>query len=194
MKEIFDFNITNILNSFITGILVYIFLIIYIRILGKRSTSELNSFDWIITVSLGSIFATTVLDKNISLFDGGITIFILLVLQYVTTKIMKNSLRFQKLVKSSPKLLLYKGEFLEENLKNERILKAEIYAAVRQKGLKSIKDIYAIVLETNSKISVISNENPQDVGFSLRYVEGLPKELKEVLEKSEKDKKNNAKS
>lgn len=181
MDKVFSFNLNDILSIFISAVIVYFILIFYIRVLGKRSTSEFNSFDWIVTVSIGSIFAKTVIVQDISVFDGSIGILILLILQYVTTKIMKKSKQFRNVVKASPQLLLFKGEFLEENLEKERILKAEIYAEVRQKGLKSIKNIYAVVLETNSKLSVIPNEDSDEIGFSLRYVLGLPDCLKDDL-------------
>lgn len=79
-------------------------------------------------------------------------------------------------------MLLYKGKFIDENLKKERILKSEIYAEVRQKGFKSIKQIYAIVLETNSKISVIADDDDESIGFSLSDVMGLPDGLKDDLQ------------
>jgi uncharacterized membrane protein YcaP (DUF421 family) len=183
MDKIFSFNISDILGILISAVVVFIVLVFYIRIMGKRSTSELNSFDWIVTVSMGSVFASTIIIKDITIFEGCISIFILLIMQYVTTKIMKKSEWFRKAVKATPHLLLFKGEFIEENLKKERILKAEIYAEIRQKGLKSIKQIYAVVLETNAKISVIPNDNFDDVGFSLSNVAGLPEDLKEDLKK-----------
>lgn len=183
MDKAFSFNISDISGILISAIVVYIVLVVYIRVLGKRSTSELNSFDWIVTVSMGSVIASTILLKDISIFEGCVSILILLVLQYVTTTIMKKSDWFRKAVKATPRLLLFKGEFIEENLKKERILKAEVYAEIRQKGLKSIKEIYAIVIETNSKISVIPNDNSDDIGFSLRNVAGIPEGLKEDLKR-----------
>jgi len=63
-----------------------------------------------------------------------------------------------------PQLLLFEGEFIEGNMKKERILKPEVYAAIRQSGLESVNRIYAVVLETNSKISVIPNENSEEIG------------------------------
>jgi len=49
-------------------------------------------------------------------------------------------------------------------MNKERLLKPEVYAAIRQSGLESVNRIYAVVLETNSKISVIPNENSEEIG------------------------------
>lgn len=185
MDKVFTFNVGDIFGVLIAGTIAYIILIICIRLLGKRSTSKFNSIDWIVTVSVGSLFASTVLLKNISIFEGCIAIFFLLLLQYLTTKFILKFRWFRKVVKASPHLLLYKGEFIEHNLKKERVLKEEVYAQIRQNGLKSIKKIYAVVLETNSKISIIPNEDENETGHSLHDVLGIPEEL-------QKDLKNNA--
>lgn len=184
MDKLFTFKINDILGVTIAGIIAYIVLILCIRLLGKRSTSKFNSIDWIVTVSVGSLFASTVLLKDISIFEGCIAIFFLLLLQFLTTKLILKLNWFQNVVKASPRLLLYKGEFIEEHLRSERVLKAEIYAEIRQSGLKSIKNIYAVVLETNSKISVIPNDEENEIGYSLKDVEGLPQELRDYLDRN----------
>jgi len=182
MEKIFECSVDDIIRIVGSAVIVYVLIIVYIRILGKRSTSELNNFDWIVTVSVGSIVASTVILKDISVTEGAIGIFILMILQFIITKFMYRSESFREVVKSTPQLLLFEGEFLEKNMKKERILKPEVYAAIRQSGLKSVKQIYAIVLETNSKISIIPNENSEKIGFSLSDVQGLPDGLKDDLE------------
>lgn len=185
MEKIFECNIEDLIRLLVSATVIYILIIIYIRILGKRSTSELNNFDWIVTVSVGSIVASTIILKDISIIEGSFSILILMLLQFVITKIMYNKVKIREVVKSTPQLLLFEGEFMHENMKNERILKPEIYAAIRQQGLKSVKQIYAVVLETNSKISVIPNNNSDEIGFSLSDVQGLPQGLKNDLKKHE---------
>jgi len=183
MEQIFECSWDDIFGILSTAVVVYVLVIIYIRMLGKRSTSELNNFDWIVTVSVGSIAASTVILEDVSIIEGGVSVLILLVLQYVVTKIMYSSKKIRMVIKSTPQLLLFEGNFIEANMKKERILKPEVYAAIRQQGLKSIKQIYAVVLETNSKISVIPNDNSEAIGFSLSDVQGLPDGLKDDLKK-----------
>ncbi len=186
MEKVFAFDAEDLLRVLVSALIVYVLLIVYIRILGKRSTSELNNFDWIVTVSVGSIVASTVILKDISIIEGGLSVLILMMLQFAVTKLMYKSKKIREVVKSTPQLLLFEGEFIDENMKMERILKPEVYAAIRQKGLKSVKQVYAVVLETNSKISVIPNENSDEIGFSLSDVQGLPKGLKDELEKQDR--------
>lgn len=172
MEKLFDCDLYDILRILSTAPIIYVLLILYIRVLGKRSTSEFNNFDWIVTVATGSIVASTVIVKDISIAEGGLSILILMLLQFIVTKLMYGNEKIREIIKSTPQLLLFEGEFIEENMKKERTLKPEVYAAIRQRGLKSVKQIYAIVLETNSKISVIPNENSEEIGFSLSDVQG----------------------
>lgn len=191
MKNIFYTTTDDILRIAICSILTYVVIIIYIRMFGKRSTSKMNNFDWIVTVALGSLLASTVISKDISITEGTTAILLLLAFQYIITKLMLNSPASRKLIKATPQLLVYDGKFIEKNLHEERVLEAEIYAAIRQSGHKSIKQIYAVVLETNANLSVIANDNPDDIGFSLTGVEGLPdgleKDLKERHDADESD-------
>lgn len=181
MDKIFDCSLDDLLRLLSTSIIIYILVIFYVRILGKRSTSELNNFDWIVTVSIGSIFASTVILEDISVYEGAFSMLFLFLLQFLVTKGMYKFVQFRKVVKSTPQLLFFEGDFIEENMKRERITDSEIYAAIRQKGLKSIKQIYAVVLETNSKLSVIPNDDNESLGFSLSDVQGLPDGLKQDL-------------
>lgn len=89
----------------------------------------------------------------------------------------------REIIKSTTQLLLYEGEFIHKNMEKERILKAEIYAAVRMQGHKSVKEIYAVVLETNAQFSIIANDEKEEIGFSLTDVQGLPQGLKDDLQK-----------
>ena len=66
----FDLNWMEIGRIFLLGIMAYIFLIILLRVAGKRSLAQLNAFDLVITVSIGSVLATIMLDNKISIFDG----------------------------------------------------------------------------------------------------------------------------
>ena len=180
MDSLFFDDFNSLVRIFIAAPLLYGIIIFYIRIFGKRTTSQMNSFDWIVTVALGSIVATTVIQKTVPLLSGALAILILMLLQYVLTKSMLYSKRLRKIIRSDPRLLVFKGEILNENMRKERIVEAEVYAAIREKGLANIKDAYAVILETDAQFSVIKDTKYNDP-FSLRNVEGLPEEIRRDL-------------
>lgn len=178
-KILFD-NTDNLLQILVTAPIVYFIVIIYIRLVGKRATSQMNSFDWIVTVAMGSLVASTIILKDISLIEGAVSIFILLILQYSLTKLMVYSPTIRKLIRSTPQLLVYNGEFLKDNMASERIVKNEILSAIRDRGIQNIKEVHAVVLETDATFSVIK-KSEDNCSYTLADVHGLPEGLKEDL-------------
>jgi uncharacterized membrane protein YcaP (DUF421 family) len=136
--------------------------VLLLRTTGQRTLSKLNAFDFIITVTIGSTFATLLLAGNVALIDG-ITVFTLLVgLQFMVTWLTVRSGRIKKAVKNEPRLLYYKGEYLTKNMRNTRIVKEEIEQAIRSTGQSSTSDVEAVVIETNGNLSVISKGSKEN--------------------------------
>lgn len=170
----------SILKILVSAPITYITIILYIRYFGKRTTSQMNSFDWIVTVAIGSIAASTVILDGVPILNGILAIFILILLQFAITKTIIISSKTRRLVLSTPMLLLFEGDFLDKNLKSERVTRAEIMAAIRESGLPNINEVYAVVLETNANFSVIGMDK-RNTSFSLADVGGLPEGLKSEL-------------
>lgn len=115
----------------------------------------MNAFDFVVTIALGSIFATIILDSSISLMSGLTAIVSLIFYQYIITFLSVRFKKFKNITKSKPSLLYYNGQFFDDSLKKERIALDELKQAVRNSGFASIEDITAIVLETDGTLSVI---------------------------------------
>lgn len=154
-EDMFLGDFSTIFRTITVGLLAYIALVVIVRISGKRTLSQLNAFDFIVTVALGSILATIILDQNVSLVQGISAYLILVLMQYLITRLTLASDTFDDLVKSDPKLLFYDGEYLEGNLKKERLNKSEIHQAVRASGTANLETVKAVILESEGSISVI---------------------------------------
>ncbi len=149
------------LNPFIeipiAGTIAYIAIVIMLRLSGKRTLSKWNSFDFIVTVALGSVLASALISTK-DTFGKSILAFGLLVLfQFMISWISVRSSVIQKLIKSEPSLLLYRGEMQYDVMKRQRITEGEILAAIRTDGMSAIEDVDAVVLETDGSFSVIKN-------------------------------------
>lgn len=144
-----------IIRTAVVGLLAYIALVVIVRFSGKRTLSQLNAFDFIVTVALGSVLATILLDQDVSLLQGVTAYLILVGMQYVISKLTLASDKFDDMVKSEPKLLYYHDEYLKENLKKERLNTSEIHQAVRASGTANMENVKAVILESEGKISVI---------------------------------------
>ena len=163
---------SRLLHTLISGTLSYIGLIIWLRISGKRTLSKWNSFDFVVTIALGSILAGALLTPDVSLAQTMLAIGLLVLFQFVLTWLSVRSGAVQNLIKAKPTLLFFKGNFLEEWLNHERVAKGEVLAAIRCNGGSNLADVDAVVLETDGSFSVIDSLDVT-AATALRDVQGF---------------------
>lgn len=149
---------SGLVRVLVVGVIVYAALILFLRISGKRTLSKMNAFDLVVTVAIGSTLATVVMSKTVALAEGLLAFALLIGLQYTVASLSVRSRVWRKLVKSEPRLLMYRGEFLDEALRQERVTREEVRAAVRSHGLASLEQAHAVVLETDGTFSIVENE------------------------------------
>ncbi|WP_188462410.1 YetF domain-containing protein [Marivirga lumbricoides] len=164
MDKILFTNWESIGRTFIIGVLSYIVLIILLRSSGKRTLSKMNAFDFVITIALGSTFANLILNKSVSLADGAVAFFTLIFLQYAITWLSVRSKRIKHLITSEPVLILYKGELQHRVIKKERITIEEINLSIRKKGISSLEEVDAIILETTGDFTVVPSIKTENTG------------------------------
>lgn len=146
---------SSVIRILVVGTLSYILILLVLRISGKRTLSKMNSFDFIVTVALGSVLSNILTSQDVALFDGILSFSLLVVLQFISSWLSVRSDFFNKLIKATPKLLYYDGHFDPAAMKKERIPKIEILQAVRSEGIASMDDVRAVILETDGTFSVI---------------------------------------
>lgn len=154
-----DFEV--IIRTVLVGIMAYLSLVVILRVSGKRTLTKMNAFDFIVTIALGSILASIITSKDITIAQGLTAFLVLVIMQYIFTKLSVKSRSFSILIKSQPALLYYNGEFLTQNMKKERVLEIEVRQAARSSGKDDMSEVMAVVLETDGSISVISNQSDE---------------------------------
>ncbi|WLS80518.1 DUF421 domain-containing protein [Erwinia pyri] len=146
-----------LIRTLVIGVLAYINLIILLRLSGRRTLSKMNAFDLVITVALGSTFATILLNRDVSLVQGTLAFALLIALQYGVTWTSVRAGWVRRLVTGEPALLLFQGKFLEQAMKASRVTQDEIRSAVRAGGLDALEEVEAVVLETDGSFSVVKS-------------------------------------
>lgn len=155
-KLLFELNWMEIGRISLLGLMAYVLLIILLRIAGKRSLAQLNAFDLVITVSIGSVLATIMLDSKVSIFDGFAALLVLLALQWIFALSSKKIEAFNDIVTDDPSLLYYKGTYCQKTMEKERIRKDEIIKSARLEGILSMESVHAVILEPNGELSILS--------------------------------------
>lgn len=155
-----SFSASSLLRVLVTGILAYMLLVGFLRLSGKRTLSQLNAFDFVVTVAFGSTLASTILNKDIGIVEGVAALFLLITLQFIVARLSAFSPGFKGVVKSRPRLLFYQNRYIEEAMRQERVIKDEILQAARSQGISSMEQVDAVVLETNGNMSILMKAEP----------------------------------
>ncbi len=157
----------DLLQIAITVPIIYFFIIVAVRVAGKRSTSQMNNFDWIVTVAIGAIAGAGIMRKGSAIVETLLAIALLLLLQWLLTTAVRMNRPLQRLVKARPTLLVHEGEFIEESMRRERITRGEVLSALRVSGLTAVDQAKWVILEPDASMSVIPMSNdtasPEDL-------------------------------
>lgn len=140
----------------VVGMIGYAALVVLLRLGGKRTVSRMNAFDLIVTISLGSALAATLLSKDVPLAEGLLALALLIGLQYAVAWTEIRYGRIRGLVRSEPALLVWRGKFMAAAMRRERVAE-DVLAAMRRGGILSLEEVHAGILETSGSISVMEH-------------------------------------
>ncbi len=147
-----------VIRTLVLGTLAYVALVILLRASGKRTLSKMNAFDFVITVAFGSTLASIMTSSNVSLVQGVLGLALLIVLQFFSTFMSVRFDWYKQFIKAQPTLLFFRGEYLVDAMKRQRITREEILAAMRQHGITKPSQVDAVVIETEGSLSVLKND------------------------------------
>ncbi|MCA9837891.1 MAG: DUF421 domain-containing protein [Trueperaceae bacterium] len=160
MEAIFFDGMEDWFRIIMSAPLIYLGIILFVNLSGKRSTSQMNNFDWVVTVAMGSLVSSGIILEDITISETLLGIGLLLLMQYLVTRLVLRSERVEKLVKAEPTLLFHKGEFLNDAMEKERVSKSEILSAIRHQNIADLSEVNWVILETDASFSIISAEAP----------------------------------
>ncbi|MGA8855511.1 MAG: YetF domain-containing protein [Christiangramia sp.] len=154
MEKWFEFSYDSILAIFISCVGIYVAIILFTRIFGKRSFSKMSSFDFAMTVAVGSMIASTVLTKSVSLFQGIAGLFFIYLLQLVAAYFRRWK-KFQNLIDNTPLLLMDGSEILSKNLRKARVTESDLRSKLREANVLKLEQVKAVIFETTGDIVVL---------------------------------------
>lgn len=147
----------DVLRVVLVGTVTYLALLVMIRIAGKRTLSQLNAFDFVVSVALGSVLATIILSADVAFVEGVAALVLLAGLQFLVAVVSSRWPRTRHVITADPVLLLVDGQVRQEALRRNRLTESELRQAVRAQGSGDMSQVKAVVLETDGKFSVITN-------------------------------------
>lgn len=137
------------------AILIYTALIFLTRLSGLRSFSKMSSFDFVITVSMGTILGSTVLTEDPALLQAIVGLATLYAIQYGVSWARRHGQLVGKVVDNEPLLLMAGSEILTDNLTRARVTRGDLYAKLREANVLDLSQVRAVVFESTGELSVL---------------------------------------
>jgi len=150
----------SVAEKIIRPLIVYVFLIIGLRLSGKRELAQLNPFDLVVLLILSNTVQNAIIGNDNSVTGGLIGATTLLVLNYIVLRFMFSHERLERIVEGEQDALIENGVLKEERLKKELISKAELETAAHRQGFSSLAEVERAVLAPGGTIYFVGRKPP----------------------------------
>lgn len=151
------FMIATIIRTFI----IYCFVSLCVRIMGKRQLGQLQPGELVITILISEIAATPITDTNQPILNTAVSLMLLVSFEIISSLIARKSLKFRYATDGKPITLIKNGKLRQDNLKELRFTIDEVLSALRQKDIFDISEVEYAVVETNGTLSVLLKQDKQ---------------------------------
>lgn len=137
------------------AVVVFFFLLVLTRVIGRRELSSLQPFDLILLIVLGDAVQQSLTQDDYSLTGAGLAVGTIALLQVLVSWISWRFPRTRGVIEGTPIIVVEDGEVIERNIRRERVDVADIAEEARQQGIADLAEVRWAVLETTGKISFI---------------------------------------
>jgi len=137
---------------------VYLFIIIAIRLFGKKELAQLSIIDLVFILLISNAVQNAMVGSDSSLSGGLVAASTLFIINYLFKFLLYRFPKLGNYVQGSEILLIYKGQLSKANMDKARITHEEILEAVREHGVSEIREVDLAVLEIDGNISIISDQ------------------------------------
>ncbi|HEX4416118.1 MAG TPA: YetF domain-containing protein [Lacipirellulaceae bacterium] len=151
-----------IAEKMLRPVIVYVFLIVGLRLAGKRELAQLNPFDLIVLLTLSNTVQNSIIGDDNSVTGGILGASTLLAVNYFVVRFLYGHERWEHLIEGNCDVLIENGKIQETNLKRELLTKAELETAAHRQGFASLADIDRAVLEVGGSISFFAKTPTPD--------------------------------
>jgi uncharacterized membrane protein YcaP (DUF421 family) len=140
----------------VRAVVVYGFLLVLLRLTGKRQVGQLAPFDLVLLLVLSNAVQNSMNAGDNSLVGGLLSAATLIALNYVVGVATYRSKKLETVIEGRPQVLIHNGKLFEDVMARALLTHHELNAALRQAGCTCIEDVHAAILENNGSISVVA--------------------------------------
>ena len=175
-----------VVEKMLRPVAVYVFLVVSLRVFGKRELAQLNPFDLVVLLSLSNTVQNAIIGNDNSLTGGVIGAFTLMATNYIVVRFLFKHRRLDQLFEGKPSLLIENGCIRKEALAKELLSKAELMTALHRQGFDTVSDVQRCVLEPGGTFHVQRKSPDTDTlqhGEVVTYLKELSAKIDALLER-----------
>ena len=145
---------------FVRAVLIYIFLLVAMRLMGKKQLGELQPFEFAVTLIMAELACIPMSDTTVPVIYGLVPIFTLFVVQFALTKLIKHSLKARRLINGKPVIVINPCGIDYRAISMLDLTVNDLLEALREKNYLSPEELEYAIFETNGDVSVIPKARP----------------------------------
>lgn len=138
----------------VRGVVVYVFLIVLLRITGKRQVGQLSPFDLVLLLVLSNAVQNSMNGGDNSLVGGLVSATTLVAVNYLVGFLTFKSKKMEALIEGRPMVLIHNGKLFEDVMAHAQLTHHELDSALRQAGCDCVAQVHCAILENNGSITV----------------------------------------
>lgn len=160
-------------STIIKSILIYVLALILSKLIGIKIISQMNFFDFITGVSVGSMIAKIIINKDHVVFSGIIALITFSLLTIATSYLNLKSYTARRIINAKTLILIENGRIIDKNIKKLKITINELMMKLREKDVFNLEDVQFAIMESNGQLSVLIKANkkpvtPYDMGLKVK--------------------------
>jgi uncharacterized membrane protein YcaP (DUF421 family) len=148
----------SVAEKVLRPVLVYAFLVVGLRLAGKRELAQLNAFDLVVLLTISNTVQNAIIGNDNSVTGGLVGAATLLLVNHFVVRILYSHQRVQRVIEGAPAVLIEHGHLQKERLRQELITHAELKAAAHKQGFGSFDEIETATLDPGGSIEFVAKE------------------------------------
>jgi uncharacterized membrane protein YcaP (DUF421 family) len=151
-----------VIEKIVRPIIIYFFLILGLRLAGKRELAQINPFDLVVLLTLSNTVQNAIIGNDNTVTGGIIGAISLLMTNYLVVRFVYGHRNLEEAVEGRSDVLIHKGVINQKMLKSELITELELESAARKQGITSLKDVESATIDPGGSIAFIPREPDPD--------------------------------
>lgn len=143
-------------------VMVYLFLVVFLRVFGKRELAQLNPFDLVVLLSLSNTVQNAIIGKDNSVTGGLIGAFALMSVNYLVVRFLFRHRRLDQVLEGTPTVLIEHGKVQRRALAKELLTESELRTVLHRQGFGQLDEVERCVLEPGGIFSVDGKRPPRE--------------------------------